>query len=322
MRATQTGTAPDGSRRITHRRVQSRRAGDTVRQKTLRNPGRNFAVPREMWPSVCRRIDEVLQGAGFDFGPVADAAVESEARRMAAQRVRKQGGSPAAGEGVWAEVDLASAGDRDRVSVGIESAALAALERLDLPALLRQLGFNRRQLCCAMGQQCRADGEAGFGADDPPWPGRSRAVGALLGFDVNTVRDRALTCASDQRQAHRKTIAAPLFGAADTLFDLQTTPTVCDLTKTCFEGDARWPPQAQRGHSKENRRDAPLLIRGRVRDGSGFLCRSDVCAGNVSAESPWAERWEALGTPAGGLVIRDRGVATAAPLAGRRISTS
>ena len=80
-------------------------------------------------------------------------------------------------------------------------------------------------------------------------------------------------------------------------------------------GAARPFPEDRAG---ANRRDAPLLIRGRVRDGSGFLCRSDVCAGNVSAESPWAERWEALGTPAGGLVIRDRGVATAAPLAGLR----
>ena len=45
------------------------------------------------------------------------------------------------------------------------------------------------------------------------------------------------------------------------------------------------------------------------------MCRSDVFAGNVSAESTLAERLEALGTPAGGLVIRDRGVATAAHLA-------
>ena len=193
----------------------------------------------------------VLFMCATQTGTAPDAAVESAARRIAARLVRKQGGSPAAGEGVWAEVDLASAGDRDRVSVGIESAALAALERLDLPALLRQLGFNRRQLCCAMGQQCRADGEAGFGADDPPWPGRSRAVGAHLGFDVNTVRDRALTRAPDQRHAHRKTIAAHLFGAADTLFDLQTTPTVFDLTHTDFAGEARWPPQAQRGHSRK-----------------------------------------------------------------------
>ena len=151
IRATKTGTAPDGSPRITHRLVPSRRAGDTVRQETLLNLGRNFAVPREMWPSVCRRIDELLPGAGFDLGPVADAAVESEARRIATQLLRKQGGSPAADQEVWVEVDLASAVDSDSVSVGVEHAALAALEPLDLPALLRQLGFNRRQLCCALG---------------------------------------------------------------------------------------------------------------------------------------------------------------------------
>ncbi|MCY4197378.1 MAG: hypothetical protein OXD33_10760 [Rhodobacteraceae bacterium] len=49
-------------------------------------------------------------------------------------------------------MDLASAVDSDSVSVGVEPAALAALEqRLDLSALLRQLGFKRRPLCCALG---------------------------------------------------------------------------------------------------------------------------------------------------------------------------
>ena len=39
-------------------------------------------------------------------------------------------------------------------------------------------------------------------------------------------------------------------------------------------------PLAQHGHSKEKRNDCPLLTLGLVVDGSGFVRRSEVRAGN------------------------------------------
>ena len=107
--------------------------------------------------------------------------MESAARRIAARLVRKQGGSPAAGEGVWAEVDLASAVDRDRVSVGIEPAALAALERLDLPVLLRQLGFNRRPLGCALGNSVGRMAKPGSERMTPRGPAAPARRGSASG---------------------------------------------------------------------------------------------------------------------------------------------
>ena len=107
--------------------------------------------------------------------------MESAARRIAARLVRKQGGSPATGEGVWAEVDLASAVDRDRVSVGIEPAARAALERRDLPALLRQLGFNRRPLGCALGNSVGRMAKPGSERMTPRGPAAPARRGSASG---------------------------------------------------------------------------------------------------------------------------------------------
>ena len=50
IRETKTGSAADGTARITFRLVESRRIDGKVRQHTLLNLGRHFAVDREDWP--------------------------------------------------------------------------------------------------------------------------------------------------------------------------------------------------------------------------------------------------------------------------------
>ena len=95
--------------------------------------------------------------------------------------------------------------------------------------------------------------------------------------------------ASDALMAHREAIEDHLFGAAMTLFELQPTVTLYDLTNTYFEGDAGAQEKAQRGHSKEKRSDCPLLTLGLMLDASGFVRRSQVFAGNVSEPHTLAE---------------------------------
>ena len=116
--------------------------------------------------------------------------------------------------------------------------------------------------------------------------------------------------ASDALMAHREAIEAHLFGAAMTLFELQPTVTLYDLTNTYFEGDAGSQEKAKRGHSKEKRSDCPLLTLGLMLDASGFVRRSQVFAGNVSEPHTLAEMLTALQAPKGALVVMDRGIAT------------
>ena len=116
--------------------------------------------------------------------------------------------------------------------------------------------------------------------------------------------------ASDALMAHREAIEDHLFGAAMTLFELQPTVTLYDLTNTYFEGDAGTQEKAKRGHSKEKRSDCPLLTLGLMLDASGFVRRSQVFAGNVSEPHTLAEMLTALQAPKGALVVMDRGIAT------------
>ena len=136
------------------------------------------------------------------------------------------------------------------------------------------------------------------------------ALGDLLAVDFENYSIMQLYRASDALMAHREAIEEHLFGAAMTLFELQPTVTLYDLTNTYFEGDAGSQEKAKRGHSKEKRSDCPLLTLGLMLDASGFVRRSQVFAGNVSEPHTLAEMLSALQAPKGALVVMDRGIAT------------
>ncbi len=313
IRATKTGTAKDGSARLSHRLVENQRQNGKVRQTTLLNLGRHFAIEREAWPLLCERIRELLDGqATLALDPLPQE-IEAEARRITARLLERQGEETPGAD--WETVDVGSACDMDGRTIGVEHAAWQALEMLGLPALLDELGFNRRQRCCALGSIIARMAHPGSERETNRWLRRTSAAGEMLGFDFGQVSDMALYRASDRLLAHQERIEDHVFGTVENFFGLKPTITLYDLTNTFYEGQASGQPKARRGHSKEGRTDAPLLTLGLVLDGSGFVHRSGVFAGNVTEAHTLGSMLESLGAPEGGVVIMDRGIATKANLA-------
>ena len=109
VRRTRTRATDGGSVYHTHRLVRSERDGGRVRQRTLLNLGRHFDIDRELWPLLCQRVEQILDG-GVELFADASEAVETEAQRIAAQLLAR-GAAPAddAGGGVEA---VAAAGER------------------------------------------------------------------------------------------------------------------------------------------------------------------------------------------------------------------
>ena len=60
IRQTKTRSTSDGKSYFTHRLVESKRVGTKVRQRTLLNLGTNFDLPRDLWPELCIRIEQIL----------------------------------------------------------------------------------------------------------------------------------------------------------------------------------------------------------------------------------------------------------------------
>jgi transposase len=212
-------------------------------------------------------------------------------------------------------VDIASLQLIQPRSVGVEAAGLAAMDWLGIDPLLRDLGFNGIQRAAVAGSLIGRMAAPGSERATWRWLVERSALGELLGVNFDTMSPMQLYRASDLLVKHRDKIEDALFGRVQDLFGLPVTVTLCDLTNTCFEGTAAGNKKAVRGRSKEKRSDCPLVTLGLVLDGSGFVRRSKMFAGNVAESTTLAEMLKGLTAPKGALVIMDAGIATAANVA-------
>ena len=313
IRRTKTRTVGTQDHYFTFRLVKSVRIGNKVRQRTLLNLGAHFDLPPAQWPLLYQRLDDLLAGQAtlMDY----PEEVDNHAQRIVAQLISRQAETSPDAD------DTSSTGDQQSVdvdslqlvrprTVGVEHVGLWAMEQVGLRALLAQLGLNSRQQAAAMGSIIGRLAAPGSERATHRWLRDTSALGDLLEVDFENYSLMQLYRASDALMVHRKAIEEHLFDAAMTLFDLQPTVTLYDLTNTYFEGDAGAQEKAQRGHSKEKRSDCPLLTLGLMLDASGFVRRSQVFAGNVSEPHTLAEMLSALQAPKGALVVMDRGIAT------------
>ncbi len=311
IRKTKTGTAKDGSPRFSFRLVRNDRVEGKVKQRTLMNLGRHFRIEQHCWSLLCQRIEELLSAQHpFDFVPPAPN-IEAEARRIANQLLARNAESLPATRAAkdWQTVNVNSASDSDVRSVGVEHAALEALNCLGVPELLLQLGFNRRQRCCALASIVARMAAPASERRTNLWLRNTSAVGEMLGLDFGALSDMALYRISDRLFAKQEQIEQHLYARVCTLFSLKPTIAFYDLTNTYFEGKMLALPQAQRGRSKEKRSDCPLLTLALVVDASGFVMKSHVFAGNIAECKTLEKMLDQLGANEDATVVMDRGLA-------------
>lgn len=331
IRQTKTKSATVGEDYFTFRIVVSERIGKQVRQRTILNLGRYFSLEKEHWPALCSRIEQLLSGQISLLDVAVPEAIETLAQRYAAllltkkkQRVPSQvtqdadsnatenAGTTSHEEQDYQEVDVHSLELVRPRSVGVEQAGVSALSWLGATDIFQSVGLNSRQIAIAQGLIIGRMAAPGSELATERWLKEQSALGELLDFDFETVPLMNLYRVSDQLIRRQEAIEKALFGRVNDLFSLPTTVTLYDLTNTYFEGELRGNAKAQRGHSKEKRSDCPLITLGLVLDGSGFVRRSRVFAGNVSEGSTLEEMLQGLDAPHGALVIMDRGIATEA----------
>ena len=315
IRQTKTSNAASGEPYHTFRLVASERIGGKVRQQTLLNLGRNFSLPREQWPQLCARIEQILSGQ-MSLLP-ALPAIETLAQRYAARLVTNYHPVAQAKKvsvAQFHEVDVESLELARPRSIGVEHVGLAALGWLELPRILESAGFNGIQQAAAIGSVIGRMAAPGSELATWRWLRERSSLGELMEVDFEGMSLMSLYRASDLLVRRRQLIENALFSRISDLFSLPTTVTLFDLTNTYFEGAMSGNSKAQRGHSKEKRSDCPLVALGLVLDGSGFVRRSRMFEGNVSEASTLEGMLQGLDAPSGALVIMDRGIATEASI--------
>ncbi len=316
IRRTKTRSTAQGKTYYSHRLVRSERVGTKVRQRTLLNLGRHFEVEQEHWPQLCARLDQLLSPQSGLLPVELPDNVEQKAQEILARLVANEAPLSTPSD----QMDLAGA-DIQSVdvnslelvrprSVGVEHLGLWAMEQLRLEQLLGDLGLNGPQRAAALGLIIGRMAAPGSERATHRWLQQTSALGELIDFDYTRVSPMQLYRTSDRLIRHRERIEKALFNRTVDLFGLDCTITLYDLTNTYFEGDSGSNPKAQRGHSKEKRSDCPLLTLGLMLDGSGFVRRSEIFAGNIFEGKTLQSMLTALQAPKGALVVLDRGIAT------------
>ena len=330
IRQTRTRNSLTGEGYFTFRLVRGERIGGKVRQITVLNLGRHFPVKQEHWPLLCSRIEQLLQPQESLLSIDCPAHIERTAQRYVGQLVARApvvadaalaASTPndAAGRehpiGDFQEVDIDSLQQTLPRCVGVEHVALQVLQQLGFVEKLSELGVNAVMRAAILGNLIARMAHPASELATWHWLQMHSALGELLDVDFEAMSHMRLYRASDVLMHHHAAIEEHLFNRVQTLFSLEETVTLYDLTNTYFEGQAAANPKAQNGRSKEKRSDCPLVTLGLVLDGSGFVRRSKTFAGNVFEGTTLEAMLSALGAPPGALVIMDAGIATEANVA-------
>lgn len=146
----------------------------------------------------------------------------------------------------------------------------------------------------------------------PDWI-RQTALSDILGIDFNTLVDESLYQNLDRLHPQRARIEHGLADRERTLFNLDESVYLYDLTSTYFEGQCPHNPQAQRGYSRDSRPDCKQVVVGLVLDRDGFPKAHEVFDGNRPDRTTLGHMLDTLeartGRTGGATVVVDRAMA-------------
>src|SRR6185436_13671110 len=125
--------------------------------------------------------------------------------------------------------------------------------------------------------------------------------------------DDALYRNLDRLHPNREGIERALAQREESLFNLDPTYCLYDLTSTYFEGQCLANPKAQRGYSRDHRPDCKQVVVGLVLDRDGFPKAHEVFEGNRQDRATLEDMLSLLEKRTrqrgGATVIVDRGMA-------------
>lgn len=314
IRRTTIKSRRNGEPYYTYRLVESIRAGKGVRQRTLLNLGRHFEVPREQWQPLAQRIEQLVS-AQEDLLPIQlDSKWEGSAQGYAAMLIQAKGqedNKPVAPD--YQRIDANTLEMIRPRSVAVEHVALSALRQVALDQKLTELGFTRPQLSAAIGTIIGRMVAPGSELATHAWLQEQTGLGELIDYNFDNTKLTRLYRVSDQLLQHKEALEAHLYNRERSLFEFDEAITLYDLSNTYFEGTAQGNINAALGRSKEKRCDCPLVTLALVLDGSGFIKKSEVFAGNASEPKTLAQMLPKLASDLGTqtpTVVLDAGIAT------------
>jgi len=289
--------------------VESVATAQGPRQRVICSLGALAPGPKDAWLGTARRLQAALAG---QTALVPDAPVDALAARARAPRRPP----PAPDPGVTIDPERVTFEDEREagpVHVGHQMWRL-----LHLDTILGDAGLSRRAQRLTEVMTLNRLVQPASEHAMPDWIRRT-ALADLLDTEFTALSDEALYRNLDRLHPQRARIEQALAARERTLFNLDDTIYLYDLTSTYFEGQCPRNPQAKRGYSRDHRPDCKQVVIGLVLDRDGFPKAHEVFDGNrhdqTTVEDMLARLEERTGRRGGATVVVDRGMAFAPNLA-------
>ncbi len=287
------------------------------RQRIICSLGSLAPAPSEQWLDLAHRLEARLQGqTSLAAADPQLEALATQVRRARGVRTKSAEASPVARprRAVDSErISMEEAREAGSVHVGHQM-----WQQLGLNEILAGAGLSDR--ACQLTEVMTLN-RLIFPLSEhamPDWIERT-ALGDILGTDFSTLNDEALYRNLDRLHPNREALEGALAEREKTLFNLDDTLYLYDLTSTYFEGEALGNPQAKRGYSRDKRPDAKQVLVGLVLDAEGFPQAHEIFEGNRQDRTTVKEMLDTLekrvGWKPGATVVVDRGLAYAEDLA-------
>ena len=294
--------------------VESVRTAKGPRQKIVCSLGSLEPAPREHWRQLAHKVHAAL-GEELALEP-ADATARSIADKIHSRRARSAPRRDRADTLIG--VDTSGVEVEDPREAGSVHVGHQMWRRLGLDTILHQAGLRPRArlLTEAMVLNRLIAPLSEYAM--PAWIRRT-ALDDILGVQFTTLNEDALYRNLDMLHPQRERLEAALAEREKTLFNLDDTVYLYDLTSTYFEGAMKRNPQAQRGYSRDHRPDCKQVVVGLVLNRDGFPKAHEIFDGNRQDRTTVDGMLDALerrcGKWRGATVVVDRGMAFAENLA-------
>ena len=278
----------------------------------------NAPIERADWKTLAKAVEDRLYGREVllarDLGEVHAQWVDRIVRQVGSEGRWKPFSKPPCTEEVIDGVRAEAVSHTDTAELGPVLLGWEIWKRLGMPELLSVLGFNRSQSQAAAISAINRLAEPSSEHSLMDWYRRT-GLPELMGNQLRGAGDDRFYRVSDLLLARQGEIERHLRERQSSLFNLERTVLLYDLTNTHFEGVCNRNPKAKRGANKQKRNDCAQIVVGMVFDQFGFEMAHKIFEGTLNDSKSLLEMIRELNaTVADGkkkpLVVMDAGVAT------------
>lgn len=294
-----------------HLLVESVLTAKGPRQRTICSLGSLQPAPHQQWLALAHKMESALQGQlSLSGSQPPPALLVARAHKGRSHRRESVTGRQPAGSFVLIDTDHVDT--EEHREAGTVHVGHQIWRQLDMDTILGRAGLSKR--ACTLSEAMTLN-RLIFPLSEhamPDWIRRT-AMADIVGEDFSELNEDALYRNLDKLYPNREAIERELGEREKTLFNLDDTLYLYDLTSTYFEGQAKQNPQAKRGYARDKRPDCKQVVVGLVLDRDGFPKAHEIFDGNRQDRSTVDEMLTVLerrsGKRPGSTVIVDRGMA-------------